>query len=88
MAKFTATVRLLDIEGEDRKAARHELEQKLQTGKVGRYQVIALDASPSPLPVRQPADPERSRLVDSSVGPVLLLLALTWTLWFYWLLFE
>jgi hypothetical protein len=87
MGKFTATVRLLDLEGEDRQSARRELEEKLAAGAVGRYQVVALEAAPSPLPVRQLAPPERPKWFNTALGPLLLLGAIAWTLWFYWLLF-
>lgn len=87
MAKFTATIRLLDLEGEDRQSARRALEAKLQAGAVGRYQVVALEASPSPLPVRQPEPPTRPQWFNTALGPLLLLGAIAWTLWFYWLLF-
>ena len=85
MARFTATIRLLDLEAEDRQSAKHELENKLEAGRVGRYQVIALEAAASPLPVR--TAPQRPKWFDTALGPLLLLGAVTWALWFYWLLF-
>ena len=88
MAKFTATVRLLDLEAPDRQSARQELEAKLAAGEVGRYQVIAIEGSPSPLPVRAPAAPERPKWWNTALGPLLLVGAIAWMLWFYWLLFE
>lgn len=88
MAKFTATIRLLDLEGEDRQGARRELEAKLQAGQVGRYQVITLEATPSPLPIRQPMPPERPKWFNTALGPLILLGSIAWALWFYWLLFE
>jgi len=88
MAKFTATVKLLDIEGDDRQTVRHDLEQKLRNGEVGRYQVIVIEATPSPLPVRQPTPPLRPKWFNTALGPLILLGALAWALWFYWLLFE
>lgn len=89
MAKFTATIRLLDLEGQDRQSARRELEAKLQAGAVGRYQVITIEAAPSPLPVRQPEPPrQRPTWFSTALGPLILLGSMTWALWFYWLLFE
>ena len=87
MAKFTATVRLLDLEADDKQGARGLLEAKMQAGAVGRYQVVSIDATPSPLPLRQPEPPSRPAWFNSAVGPLLLLGAISWTLWFYWLLF-
>jgi hypothetical protein len=82
MAHFTATIRLLDLEAEDRQSAKRELEAKLEAGEVGRYQVITLEATPSPLPVRQPAAPERPKWFNTALGPLLLLEPSLWALWF------
>jgi hypothetical protein len=86
MARYTATVRLLDLEAIDPQAARKQLEEKLVAGRVGRYQVLVLEAEPSPLPVRQ-LPPTRPKWFETAFGPMLLFGALAWTLWFYWLLF-
>ena len=88
MAKFSATIRLLDLEGEDGQSARRELEAKLQAGRVGRYQVITFEAAPSPLPVHQPMPPDRPKWFKSALGPLILLGSAAWALWFYWLLFD
>jgi len=88
MARFTATIRVLDLEAPDRVGARKQIEAKLQSGEVGRYQIVAVEPSASPLPVRQPRPPVRPKWVNTALGPLLLLGALAWTLWFYWLLFE
>lgn len=88
MARFTATIRVLDVEAPDRVTARKLIESKLHGEAVGRYQIVAVEPSASPLPVRQPRPPARPRWVNTAIGPLLLLGAIAWTFWFYWLLFE
>lgn len=87
MAKFNATVRVFDLEAPDRQTARLQLEAKLQNGDLGRARVVAIEGAASPLPVRQPRL-VRPRWVNTALGPLLLLGAVVWMLWFYWLLFD
>jgi hypothetical protein len=86
MAKYTATIRLLDLEGADRVEAKRVLDEKLQAGAVGRYQVVAIESIASPLPVRRL--PPRNVWLAPALGPILLLGALLSAVLFYWYLID
>lgn len=88
MAKFTATVRVFDVEAADRQTARRLLESQVQSSNLGRCQVIAVEPAAPPLPLRQPSRPVRPKWWTTALGPLLMLGAALWTLWFYWLLLE
>ena len=86
MAKYTATIRLLDLEGDDRVEAKKLLDAKLQAGAVGRYQVVAIESIASPLPVRQL--PPRNVWLVPVLGPILLLGSILFAVFFYWYLID
>jgi len=87
MPNYHATVRVFDISGPDKVSAQHWLEEKLQDADLGRWQVVEVVTDAPPLPVRRVRrikPPPLSR----SVGPLLILGAVAWALWFYWLLIQ
>lgn len=88
MPRFNVTVRILDLDAPDRPTARRRMEAQLQAANLGRTQIVTVEPAASPLPVRQPNPPRRPKWLETALGPLLLLGALLWTLWFYWLLFE
>ena len=88
MAKFTATIRVFDVEAPNQQAARKQVEAHLASNALGRCQVVGIEPAAVPLPVRRPNPPVRPKWWNTALGPLLLLGALAWTLWFYWLLFE
>ncbi len=85
MPNYSATIRVFDVDGSDRAAAQRALEEKLQTAGLGRWQVVSVVGETSPLPVRQV--PRVGRFADT-LGPMLILGAAAWALWFYSLLVE
>ncbi|GIW41155.1 MAG: hypothetical protein KatS3mg076_1732 [Candidatus Binatia bacterium] len=84
MPRYHATVRLLEVDAADPATARRELEEKLSQSQLGRWQLLRLEPEASPLPLRH----ARGRLSRraSNLGPLLVIGALVWALWFYWLL--
>jgi hypothetical protein len=83
MPNYSATIRVFDVGGSDRAAAQHALEEKLQAAGLSRWQIVSVVGETSPLPVRQV---RRVGPFAEMLGPLLILGAAAWTLWFYLLL--
>jgi len=82
MPNYHATVRLFDINGSDKVSAQHALEEKLRSADLGRWQVVDLLVDAPPLPVQR-FPPVRTNPAARWMGPLLILGAAAWAMWFY-----
>lgn len=85
MPNYHATVRLFDLNGDDKMSAQRALEETLQSADLGRWQIVEILADAPPLPVQR-FPPNRTSPLSRWLGPLLMLGALAWALWFYSLL--
>lgn len=85
MVKYTSTIKLYDVTGPDAVGARKALEEKLQGADLGRWQIISITPDAPPLPVQRRSS---RRIPPSRLGPLFLIGAIAWAIWFYWLLLE
>lgn len=87
MPTYHATIRIFDVSGPDRVAAQRVLEERLRGAEVGRWQIVGLEADAPPIPVHRPVRARRSP-VSRYLGPLLILGAIGWAIWFYLILME
>ena len=85
MPNYHATVRLFDINGVDKISAQHAIEEKLQSADLGRWQIVEVLVDAPPLPVQRFPTSRRNQL-SRWLGPLLILGAMAWAVWFYSLL--
>ena len=85
MRKFQATVRV-NLDGRDAVTVRQLLEEELRKTQLTRWRLVSIDgedAKPRPLGgMRRPAIRRR----EINTGALLLVGAVTWAVWFFWLL--
>ncbi len=85
MRKFQATVRV-NLDGRDAVTVRQLLEEELRKTQLTRWRLVSIDGEdtkPRPLRgMRRPAVRHR----EINAGALLLVGAVTWAVWFFWLL--
>jgi len=92
MPKYRATVQVSGLAGENARAVRATLDEQLRKGGLEHCRVIAVDIdAPGPPPERRAvmeyaADARRDRPID--VGALLLVGAVAWAIWFFWLMLS
>ncbi len=82
MPRYQATIRLFDAAGADRKQAQQRLEEQLRAAELGRWQVVAVNPEPPRLVVRA-RRPGRPAFAQAT-GPLLLVGAFAYAMWFFW----
>jgi len=89
MARFEATVRILDVTESDAPAARRAIEERLRDAGFTRWHILSLGVQGAMVRA-VPRPPRRARRVEVSYagGGLLVAAVVAWTLWFFWLLAE
>jgi hypothetical protein len=87
MTHFRATVRFLDLVGKDALAARTTLEERLRTTGIEHWRVLEISPANAKVPPGGSAA-ERWRVDQQIAAKILLLGALVWALWFFWILAD
>jgi len=91
MPKYRATVHVSGLAGDNPRAVRSALDAQLRQIGLEHWRVVALDIDAparvldQPPPVIAP-QPDRDRPVDP--GVLLLVGAVAWAIWFFWLLLS
>jgi hypothetical protein len=85
MANYRAVVRFTDIPGPDVLTARRSLEERLQSSAIGNWRVV--DIVPEGIPASRRA---RARWrADRDIAAKLMLVgAVVWAMWFFWVLVD
>ena len=90
MAKFRATVRVVELDGADASSVQKALEERLRQSGFERWRVLSVEAEGSPRPAREnhrPIGLPRRRRSSDARG-LLLVAAATWAIWFFWFISE
>jgi len=85
MPNFRATVRILEVTGDDMLSARRALEERLQAAGIGRWHVLNIAPAKAKKQARARARWRRQRDI---AGQLMLVAAALWALWYLWLLAE
>lgn len=83
MPNFRATVRILEVTGDDMLSARRALEERLQAAGIGRWHVLNI----APARTKKQARARWRRERDAT-GQLMLVAAALWALWYLWLLAD
>jgi len=85
MPNFRATVRILEVTGDDMLSARRALEERLQAAGIGRWHVLNIAPAKTKKQARARVRWRRQRYI---AGQLMLVAAALWALWYLWLLAE
>jgi len=93
MAKFRATLRVLDLNADDPASAQRALEEKLKQAGLARHRVLSIEdenvARRRRVRRPQPIVPARSPVPRSDAGGLLLVTAIAWVVFmFYYYVLE
>jgi len=86
MPNFRATVRILEVTGDDMLSARRALEERLQAAGIGRWHV--LNIAPAKKKKKKTRTYVRWRRERDIAGQLMLAAAALWALWYLWLLSD
>ena len=92
MPKYRATVQVSGLAGESPRAVRSALDAQLRQVGLEHCRVVAVDIdAPArvvdpPQPAAVSREPDRDRSID--LGALLLVGAVAWAIWFFWLLLS
>ena len=85
MPNFRATVRILEVTGDDMLSARRALEERLQAAGIGRWHVLNIAPAKKKKKDRTHVRWRRERYI---AGQLMLVAATLWALWYLWLLTD